>query len=345
VLELVDDEDGVSLSEQATAVSGVDATTAVAAGPIDAPVLDGSGEEDSPPTDWDSATSEVSRQIAQSVPNHAPPRRSRGRLMLALLALLVGSAGVVGFLVADGRLQLPPPVQSQVARILPGLTPSAGVSRGAEITSTAPAPAAAERATESQRTEQQGGVSAAVAAHIEAPPAAAADSPSDAPKEDPVTPEQDLAMENPAANEPAANEPAANEPAGLPPTPVMPPAEQPAATAELDPAPVMVAPAGADHFAQPVGNVPDGVNLARAQHLVNLRMKRAANCHRGGRATGNAVVAIKFGADGHTTEVLISGEPIASAPVANCLRTFASSIVIPEFPKGELEMAYAITLR
>ncbi len=343
VLELVDDSLPIAAKvppEPSATVLAIDAVQAPLAQV--APVA-----EQAPPTaprdagDWDSATSDVSRQIAQSVPNAQPPKR-RGRwLMVALVATLGGAVGA-GFLVFDGRVNLPPSVQAMAVRYFPGLNAQAKVtSRPTETSSdeatavAAPAPSeppapAAEANPAVGELANEGAGSREAAAVVDGEPAPAADEAIAKPAQDAIPePAEAEAQEEVADAEPAPPEaPQADEakPSAVPSSGEVP--------SDLQP-----------RLATAVGAVPEGVNMALVQHRARLRMIHAEKCHQGGRATGDATVLITFGSDGRVVNATVEGEPIASAPVANCLLIFAKSIVVPEFEGDELTVAYGLTLR
>lgn len=319
------------------------------AAPLDQAALHG----DVPAGEWESATSDVSRQIAQSVPNVAP-RRTRGRWLLAALVAIVGGAGAVGFLVVDGRLKLPPGVQQLTARYLPALQPMAAASDDATVPAHAGvaadsfdepvAPAAAEL------PEKGSSASTAEGAPGQTAPPASIDVNTAGAQEEP--PADDGVAEPDGEDEPADRGTAASETAGLEPDTAVPAAraDQPAAATSDDDSPGPLAeidvPSGMQpRLAQPVSTVPDTVNVASVQHRTRLSMVRAEKCHLGGRATGTATVMITFGPKGVVTDAAVVGEPIASAPVSTCLLTYARSVVLPEYDGAPFTVAYPITLR
>lgn len=91
--------------------------------------------------------------------------------------------------------------------------------------------------------------------------------------------------------------------------------------------------------------LPSYVSGAQVLASVGSVLHRAQRCHPGGHAVGTADVIITFGPKGHVTEVRIEGEPIASAPVANCIRDFARSVIIPKFDGEPFTVRQQITMR
>lgn len=74
-------------------------------------------------------------------------------------------------------------------------------------------------------------------------------------------------------------------------------------------------------------------------------MHRALDCHRGGRAVGSAEVFITFTPNGRVSEARIEGEPIASAPVARCIKEQALAILIPKFDGAPFTITRTLVLR
>jgi hypothetical protein len=91
--------------------------------------------------------------------------------------------------------------------------------------------------------------------------------------------------------------------------------------------------------------LPSGVDLSKIQYLMNLAMARARRCHLGGRATGDATIYAAFGPDGHVQQVVIKGEPIASAPVSKCITTHASGVAVKPYQGDAFVIRQGITLR
>jgi hypothetical protein len=81
--------------------------------------------------------------------------------------------------------------------------------------------------------------------------------------------------------------------------------------------------------------------LQRVRSVLNT----AAHCHEGGRATGTATVVLTFEGKGHVIDARVEGEPIASAPVAGCILTYARSIIVPRFTGEPFTVREPITLR
>lgn len=304
-----------------------------------------------PNAEWESATSDVSRQIAQAVPNIAPKRRP-GRWLLAALVAVVGGVAGVGFLVIDGRVKLPPAVQQLAARYVPALEPPSAAAnsetmRGAED------PAVADSDAREQPTEVvNGAVADGNSEPGNAEPSAA--EPSDAvPSAVAIDEAEPLAkaavVEDDGATKAGSNaprQPEADEVEKAAEAVAEPAAVDPAAEDSPNPLTDVEVPTGMQlRLAQPVSELPQGVTLSSVQYRARLRMLRAEKCHQGGRATGNATVMITFGPKGAVTDAAVIGEPIASAPVSNCLLLYARSIVVPEFEGAPFTVAYPITLR
>jgi hypothetical protein len=74
-------------------------------------------------------------------------------------------------------------------------------------------------------------------------------------------------------------------------------------------------------------------------------MKRAQNCHRGGRANGTAEIIFTLTPQGHAKDVRLEGEPIASAPVGRCVIAQISALLIPKFEGPALTVRRSITLQ
>jgi hypothetical protein len=90
----------------------------------------------------------------------------------------------------------------------------------------------------------------------------------------------------------------------------------------------------------PVGLNPDGV-----QYLTSRALRRSFGCHPNGRTNGTVSVFTTFGTDGRVTDVRIAGEPMASAPVTECIKLYARSAVIPKFDGEPFTLRHEVTLR
>jgi hypothetical protein len=73
--------------------------------------------------------------------------------------------------------------------------------------------------------------------------------------------------------------------------------------------------------------------------------EQAEGCHRGGRAAGTAKLVVTFGTAGKVVAAHIEGEPIASAPVARCILSYARSMLLPRFEGQSVTVTREFTLR
>jgi hypothetical protein len=73
--------------------------------------------------------------------------------------------------------------------------------------------------------------------------------------------------------------------------------------------------------------------------------KQALACHQGGRAGGTVQVTITFLPEGKVRDVRLSGEPIASAPVAVCISSYFKSMLIPSYTGQPFTVEAELTLR
>lgn len=87
---------------------------------------------------------------------------------------------------------------------------------------------------------------------------------------------------------------------------------------------------GREEPAQPgaADEPPASVNRTRLAHLTHLAVRRAEECHLGGRAVGEARAFLTFQPDGRVSDARLEGEPVASAPVAKCVLNNLRAIVI-----------------
>jgi hypothetical protein len=74
-------------------------------------------------------------------------------------------------------------------------------------------------------------------------------------------------------------------------------------------------------------------------------VEKAERCDLWGRATGTAQLFITFAPSGFVMEARLSGEPIASAPVARCILHHARSISLPPFEGPAFTVSRKISLR
>lgn len=123
-------------------------------------------------------------------------------------------------------------------------------------------------------------------------------------------------------------------------TPVLAPAAAPAAEAS---APVTRAEPAAPAS---TSGIPSYVSEPGVLFLTRVAIQRAERtCHRGGRAVGTAQVFATFMPNGRVSQARIEGEPIASAPVARCIKDQLFSVVIPKFEGASFTVSEPITLR
>jgi hypothetical protein len=91
--------------------------------------------------------------------------------------------------------------------------------------------------------------------------------------------------------------------------------------------------------------IPDYVRGPTVLHLIQLALRRAEKCHPGGHAVGTAQVFITFDPNGRSSATRLEGEPVASAPVAECILVHARSVRIPAFEGEAFTARHAITMR
>jgi hypothetical protein len=91
--------------------------------------------------------------------------------------------------------------------------------------------------------------------------------------------------------------------------------------------------------------IPEGVHAPTVLHRIYLAMQRAENCHKGGRAIGTTTVWFTFSPDGAAPEVRLDGEPIASAPVGNCVRAEARKVRVPKYQGDPFIVKHKLRLR
>ncbi|MBN1610155.1 MAG: hypothetical protein JW940_26245 [Polyangiaceae bacterium] len=134
---------------------------------------------------------------------------------------------------------------------------------------------------------------------------------------------------------------------GLPAVAPSPSAERPASapTESQQKAPSETEPAPTASVPRAASDMPQGLDRAIVLQRVRSVLATAERCHQGGRATGTATVVLTFDGKGHVSEAHIEGEPIASAPVAGCILTYARAIIIPRFSGSPFTLREPITLR
>jgi hypothetical protein len=87
------------------------------------------------------------------------------------------------------------------------------------------------------------------------------------------------------------------------------------------------------------------INGRAIEYRVAAALLKAQDCHRGGRATGTARVVMTLEPTGTVSETRLVGEPLASAPVGNCIRTVMNDVVVPKFDGAPVTIEQEITLR
>jgi hypothetical protein len=95
----------------------------------------------------------------------------------------------------------------------------------------------------------------------------------------------------------------------------------------------------------PAGEIPESVNENRLVYLTRLAVRRAEECHAGGRAVGTAKALLTFQPTGRVSEVRLEGEPVASAPVARCVIARLRAVVVRPFDDPAFTYATEITLK
>jgi hypothetical protein len=129
-------------------------------------------------------------------------------------------------------------------------------------------------------------------------------------------------------------------------TPSTPPESPPAERAPLAQAAPPTQPE-AERVAEPAV-APSGSVAYDAQRLefaLRYARSRAQQCHQGGRAIGTAALSITFSSEGKVSELQLSGEPIASAPVGVCVAGYFRSMLIPAFEGEAFTIHELVTLR
>jgi hypothetical protein len=120
---------------------------------------------------------------------------------------------------------------------------------------------------------------------------------------------------------------------------------EPILAATAPPAPVEATPAIAPATATNAARLPSYVSEPGVLFLTRVAVQRAERtCHRRGRAVGKAQVFVTFAPNGRAVEARVEGEPIASAPVARCIKDQLFSVVIPKFDGAAFTVSEPITL-
>jgi hypothetical protein len=176
-----------------------------------------------------------------------------------------------------------------------------------------------------------------------AAPAAAVPQPKAAPAPVKAAP---VPVETPPARVEAA--PAQHDVAASP--PVDKAAIEPAPAARVEPTPAAVAPSPTANSGRPPSRIaqrvlPAYVSEPGVLFLTRVAVQRAERpCHRRGRAVGKAQVFVTFAPNGRATDARVEGEPIASAPVARCIKDQLFSVIIPKFDGASFTVSEPITL-
>lgn len=71
----------------------------------------------------------------------------------------------------------------------------------------------------------------------------------------------------------------------------------------------------------------------------------ALSCHRGGRAGGTVHVEITFAPEGKVSDVVLRGEPVASAPVGRCIESYFKAMLLPPYEGEPFIVHEQLTLR
>jgi hypothetical protein len=125
---------------------------------------------------------------------------------------------------------------------------------------------------------------------------------------------------------------------------------EPAPAALAEPTPAAVAPSPAASPGPPPSTIaqrvlPAYVSEPGVLFLTRVAVQRAERtCHRRGRAVGKAQVFVTFTPNGRATDARVEGEPIASAPVARCIKDQLFSVIIPKFDGAAFTVSEPITL-
>lgn len=84
---------------------------------------------------------------------------------------------------------------------------------------------------------------------------------------------------------------------------------------------------------------------SKLKQIMSVAVQKAEQCDRWGRATGTAELFITFAPSGKVKGARLSGEPIASAPVARCILHHARANSLPPFAGSTFTVSRKITLR
>jgi hypothetical protein len=244
---------------------------------------------------------------------------------------VVGGAAVVGLLVVQGNVSLPPQVHAQLAELAPSLAERVSASSRADV----PASAAAQpNAVDPVAKPAQ------PAAEVPKPPEAA----------EPANPTEPSNPTGPAAE--PARAPVAVAAAAAKAIEAVADKPQPEVASDDKPQPSDRGKAAEESapdsddplLASAIDTLPDEVRIGTVQDRVYRAKKRAEKCHLSGRAVGDAEVVVTFAPSGRVLSSVVKGEPIASAPVAACIRANMDAVLIPEFDGKPFAISQAITL-
>ena len=90
--------------------------------------------------------------------------------------------------------------------------------------------------------------------------------------------------------------------------------------------------------------VPEGVDELVVRARFKSVLRRAARCHPFGHAVGTALVTVTFAPSGKVSHATLQGEPLASAPVGECVLAHARSVIIPRFNGEPFKLSESVTL-
>lgn len=88
-----------------------------------------------------------------------------------------------------------------------------------------------------------------------------------------------------------------------------------------------------------------GYDQEALSRVLEWGVQKSEKCHRQGRVLGTVRAAVTFGPDGKVRNARLDGEPIASAPVGQCIRATLHWMVIPPFSGPKFTVTREITLR
>lgn len=68
-------------------------------------------------------------------------------------------------------------------------------------------------------------------------------------------------------------------------------------------------------------------------------MRAAGECDEGDGTTGSVRITLSFAPSGRVSAAKLEGEPIASAPISQCILSHLRSLVIPPFQGRSFEVS------